>query len=196
MRIKIIVQNLKIKARQLKRLYYIKKYGIKDAAKTALLHPGSCISKDLKIDEYAYIGPRCAIGGGVQIGKYTMLANDVIIVGGDHNFKSPKRPIIFSGREGIKKTYIGKDCWIGAGSLIMAGVTIGDGAIIAAGSVVTKDIPPLSIYGGNPAKFIKDRFSEEEKKAYLNNMSSFNYSKSILERMMVSGNDWEEQSRP
>lgn len=59
-------------------------------------------------------------------------------------------------------TKIGNDVWIGYGSIIMQGVTIGDGAIIAAGSVVTKDVGSYSIYGGNPAKFIRERFETED----------------------------------
>lgn len=58
-------------------------------------------------------------------------------------------------------TVIGNDVWIGRESVIMPGVKIGDGAIIAAYSVVAKDIPPYTIYGGNPAKFIKARFDDE-----------------------------------
>lgn len=56
---------------------------------------------------------------------------------------------------------IGNDVWIGFGSTIMSGVTIGDGAIIAAKSVVTKNVEPYTIVGGNPAKLIKKRFSDE-----------------------------------
>lgn len=58
-------------------------------------------------------------------------------------------------------TVIGNDVWIGRESVIMPGVKIGDGAIIAAYSVAAKDIPPNTIYGGNPAKFIKARFDDE-----------------------------------
>ncbi len=58
-------------------------------------------------------------------------------------------------------TIIGNDVWIGRESVIMPGVKIGDGAIIGAYSVVTKDVPPYSVAGGNPAKFIKKRFDEE-----------------------------------
>jgi virginiamycin A acetyltransferase len=56
---------------------------------------------------------------------------------------------------------IGNDVWVGYKATIMSGVTIGDGAIIAAHSVVTKDVEPYAIVGGNPAKLIKKRFSEE-----------------------------------
>ena len=56
---------------------------------------------------------------------------------------------------------LGNDVWIGRESVIMPGVKIGDGAIVASYSVVTKDIPPYTVYGGNPARFIKNRFDEE-----------------------------------
>ena len=58
-------------------------------------------------------------------------------------------------------TVIGNDVWIGRESVIMPGVKIGDGAIVAAYSVVAKDIPPYSVFGGNPARFIKKRFDDE-----------------------------------
>lgn len=58
-------------------------------------------------------------------------------------------------------SHIGNDVWIGAKSIIMDGVTIGDGAIVAAGSVVTRDVPPYSIVGGAPAKMIRYRYSQE-----------------------------------
>jgi acetyltransferase-like isoleucine patch superfamily enzyme len=59
-------------------------------------------------------------------------------------------------------TRIGNDVWIGYGAIVLGGVTIGDGAIIAAGSVVTKDVEAYSIYGGNPAKKITERFENNE----------------------------------
>lgn len=61
-----------------------------------------------------------------------------------------------------RNAVIGNDVWIGSNVLIKGGITIGDGAIIAMGSVVTKDIPPYAIVGGNPAKFIRYRFPVED----------------------------------
>ena len=58
-------------------------------------------------------------------------------------------------------TVVGNDVWIGRESVIMPGVKIGDGAIVAAYSVVAKDIPPYSVFGGNPARFIKKRFDDD-----------------------------------
>ena len=52
---------------------------------------------------------------------------------------------------------IGNDCWIGYGSLILSGVVIGDGAVVAAGSIVTHDVPPYAVVAGNPAKVIRFR---------------------------------------
>ena len=96
-----------------------------------------------------------------------MLAHDVMILGGDHNYKVAGIPTVFAGRDVTRPTNIGDDVWVGAGSIIMAGVTIGDGAIIAAGSVVTKDVPPYAIVGGVPAKILRYRFDEGVRKALL-----------------------------
>jgi len=122
----------------------------------------SSISKDLIAHEFAYIGPGCTIAPCVSIGRYSMLAPNVSILGGDHVFTDPNNPIIFSGRPPMPKTKIGEDVWIGANAIIMAGITIENGAIIAAGSIVTKDIEAYTIHGGNPAKYIKMRFNEKE----------------------------------
>jgi carbonic anhydrase/acetyltransferase-like protein (isoleucine patch superfamily) len=56
---------------------------------------------------------------------------------------------------------VGNDVWVGTRAIILSGVTIGDGAIVAAGSVVTKDVPPYAIVAGNPARLIRYRFSDE-----------------------------------
>ncbi len=141
---------------------YRTRYGLKNVHKTFYMGGKSNISSDLKAAQYVYIGPGCSIPPKVSIGKYTMLAPNVSILGGDHNFNDPTKPVIFSGRPIMPATLIGEDVWIGANVLIMAGVQIGDGAIVAAGSVVTKDIPPYAIYGGNPAKLIRMRFNEKE----------------------------------
>lgn len=61
----------------------------------------------------------------------------------------------------FKDTVVGNDVWIGHGAIVMPGVTIGSGAIIAASAVVTRDVPPYAIVGGNPAKVIRQRFSDE-----------------------------------
>ena len=89
-----------------------------------------------------------------------MLGPRVSVVGGDHVFDQPGTPIIFSGRPVLKQTTIEADAWIGCGAILMAGVRIGRGAIVAAGAVVTKDVPPYEIHGGVPARKISERFPE------------------------------------
>ena len=91
------------------------------------------------------------------------MASNVAFVGKDDHITSiSERTIWNSGRGDSQKTYVGNDVWIGHGAIIIAGVTIGDGAVVAAGSVVVKDVAPCTIVGGNPARFIKNRFGTEE----------------------------------
>ncbi|MGF7109371.1 CatB-related O-acetyltransferase [Treponema pedis] len=103
------------------------------------------------------IGSYCSIASGVQF-----------LLGGEHQISSistfPFKVKCFGyDREaGSKGNIIIKDdVWIGASAIICSGVTIGQGAIIAAGAVITKDVEPYSIVGGNPAKFIRYRFNED-----------------------------------
>lgn len=122
----------------------------------------SHMPKSITVGKYSYIGSGALIHGEVSIGSYTMLSTNVSIVGRDHDFSIVGAPIIFSGRPDQKKTYIGNDVWIGHKVIIMSGCSIGDGAVVAAGSIVTKDIPPFQVYGGVPARKIKSRFSTTE----------------------------------
>ena len=92
-----------------------------------------------------------------------MFGPRVMIVGADHAIDQPGVPAIFSGRPELPVTRIESDAWIGAGAIIMAGVTIGRGAVIAAGAVVTKDVPPYEIHAGVPAKKVRDRFDEAQR---------------------------------
>ena len=144
-----------------KKLFIKYYYGMKNVHSSFNIG-GSCfISKDFKAAEYSYVGKNCEIYPGVSIGKYTMLAPNVKIIGEDHRYDIPGLPTTFSGRGKISKTNIGRDVWIGTNSIIFIGITIGDGAIIAAGSIVTKDVLPFSIVAGIPAKLIRYRFNTE-----------------------------------
>jgi acetyltransferase-like isoleucine patch superfamily enzyme len=117
------------------------------------------ISKDLIMGQYCFIGRNAWICPNVTIGNYVMIAPECAILGGDHRYDIPDQPIIYSGRPKTKKTFIKDDVWVGYRVIINAGITIGEGAIIAAGSVVTKDVESYTIVGGNPAKKIALRFS-------------------------------------
>ena len=115
-------------------------------------------------------------GDQLIIGKFCMIASDVTFImnGANHlNDTITSYPFAIFGEDWSKamdgKDYpnkgnivVGNDVWIGYGATIMPGVKIGDGAIIATKSVVTKDVAPYSIVGGNPAKEIRKRFSEKQ----------------------------------
>jgi acetyltransferase-like isoleucine patch superfamily enzyme len=85
-----------------------------------------------------------------------MVAAFCYVLDVDHEFADPDRPIPQQGLR-VKPVIVGNDVWVGAGSFILRGVTIGDGAVVAANSVVTEDVPPYTIVAGSPARAIKKR---------------------------------------
>ena len=121
------------------------------------------ITDDCEIGDYSYlhkgifkntkIGRYCSIATGVKIG----LDNHPINWLSTHPFQYTASHTNFLA----KRTHIGNDVWLGADVIILSGLTIGDGAIIGAGSVVTKDIPPYAIAVGAPARVIKYRFEQD-----------------------------------
>ena len=129
-------------------------------------HDEITIGDDFYIGKYSIIETNCRIGNGV------IVANHVGIVGRyDHNFQEIGTPVRLAvcirdkeyDWKGIKEmTTIGNDVWIGYGAIVLSGVNIADGCIIAAGSIVTQDTEPYYIYAGVPAKKIRTRFSNEE----------------------------------
>ena len=134
--------------------------------KFAIIRPtniyGGEIGEGLKIGNNSNIGPYCYIGcsGFIEIGNNVMISPRVSIYAENHVFESTDIPI---KAQGLTKQFvkIENDCWIAANSIILAGVTIGRGSVVAAGSVVTSDVPPFSIVAGVPAKIIKNRNKPE-----------------------------------
>lgn len=116
---------------------------------------------------YSSLSLECVIHPRVRIGRFSMIGPRVCIVGDDHNFDKVGVPMLFSGRPHLRETVIGDDVWVGLGSIIRCGVTIGHGAVIAAGSVVVKDVQPFEIVGGVPAKHLKWRFTPQERQEHL-----------------------------
>ena len=113
---------------------------------------------ELSIDDNSGIGINCSVPGDITIGKNVLMGPNVFIFGGTtHVFKDPETPIKFQGYERCRKVVIEDDIWIGRDSTINQGRIIKTGTIIAAKSVVTRDFPPYSIIGGNPANLIKMR---------------------------------------
>lgn len=138
----------------------------------------------IKIGKYCYLGRGSQISCDVDFGDYVFTGNNVAFIGRyDHNWEEIGKPMLFSQRikdsdykwkgKGLK-VIIEDDIWIGFGSIILSGVKVGQGSIIAAGSLVTKDVEPFSIYGGVPAIKIGNRFNNandiiKHKKSFIEN---------------------------
>jgi acetyltransferase-like isoleucine patch superfamily enzyme len=135
-----------------------------------------CQPIDITYGEHTYgtVDVYSVLGGKVSIGKFCSIADGVRIIMSDHNTnwittypigltdttKKIKLNIPYNINKGDVK--IGNDVWLGSECTIMSGVTIGDGCIIGAKTVVTKDMEPYSIVVGNPGKIVKKRFSNED----------------------------------
>lgn len=123
--------------------------------------------KNIDIGDNVYVGPRCVFQstyGRIKIGSHVMFGPGVNIHGGNHKVRelgcylddvSAKK----DGDDGV--IVIEDDCWIGANAVILSNVTIGTGAVVGAGSIVTKDVPPYSIYTGTNTVKIRSRFDGE-----------------------------------
>ena len=132
------------------------------------------------IGKLTYITNNASIGH-TSIGAFCSIGDNFFCVGTNHPLnRMSTHPTFYSTRNQSGKSFtnmssfdefkpitIGNDVWIGAHVLILGGVKVGDGAIIGAGSVVTKDVPPYAIYAGNPSKLIRYRFSTEKIKELL-----------------------------
>ena len=116
---------------------------------------------NVSIGDRTLIGLSCVVIGPVEMGNDILLAQHVVLSGLNHNFKNPNLPIKDQGVS-MHKIVVEDGVWIGANAVITAGITIGKNSVVAGGSVVTKDVPPYSVVGGNPAKILK-QYSPESK---------------------------------
>jgi acetyltransferase-like isoleucine patch superfamily enzyme len=149
----------------------------------------SCILQD-----HTYVQKKTTIFNA-HIGKFCSIASNVSIGPGIHKTDGVStHPVFFLKNTPLKKIYndrdsfesskltrIGHDVWIGEGAILIDGITVGTGAIIAAGAVITKDVEPYSIVGGIPGKHIKYRFKEEEIEKLLDS-EWWNYPEDWLQR--------------
>ncbi len=124
-----------------------------------ILHDSWIITHEgnrLTLRENVFISQHCTISGNVEIGKNTLLGGFISVIDANHNFDRSDLPIRDQGGSNAP-VVIGEDVWIGASSVILGGVTIGDHSIIGANSTVTGDIPPWSVAVGSPARVVKIR---------------------------------------
>lgn len=131
------------------------------------------IRSNVQIGDYSYCSPGTILFDGTIIGKYCSIGYGVQIGCPEHpaHFLSTSPTIYRDAQirayldwpadDILQPVKIGNDVWIGSNAVILQGCCVGDGAVIAAGAVVTKDVPPFSIWGGVPAKCIAMRFDQE-----------------------------------
>lgn len=155
-------------------IMHLMKFRFIRAGSNVIFNPFDNFSFDkISLGNDVYIGPGASMRSAhstITIGNKVMMGPNVIFVGGNHNTEvlgmymfdikakdsHHDRPIV-----------VEDDVWIGNNAMILTGVTIHEGSIIAARSVVTKDVPPYSVVGGVPAKVIKSRFTPSELKEHI-----------------------------
>lgn len=129
-----------------------------------------------ELGDYSYLGPGCMVADA-EIGKFCAIAAQVRIGAPNHPLDRPSqhrftycpeyyaadadRDHAFFRDRRADRVVIGNDVWIGHAVIVMPGVTVGDGAVLAAGAVVTRDVAPYTIVGGVPAKQIRERFGRD-----------------------------------
>ncbi|MGK0390253.1 MAG: maltose O-acetyltransferase [Maribacter sp.] len=133
---------------------------LKDLGKPCYIDTSATFNfhKNISIGAYSRIGKDCHLDGegSINIGEGTIFAPRVVILTSSHNYKDSKL-LPYDETDAKRPVNIGKGCWLGWGAMIVPGVTIGDGAVVAMGAVVTKNVPNGTIVGGNPAKVLKNR---------------------------------------
>ena len=125
--------------------------------KNVNIEKGAKFSPSVELGNNSGIGINAHLDGKVIIGNDVMMGPDVCIFVRNHKFDRTDIPMNMQGATIERPVIIGDDVWIGARVIILPGVKIGNGAIIGAGSVVTKDVPDYAIVGGNPAEIKKYR---------------------------------------
>ena len=141
---------------------------------------------DTVVKEYSYIGSNCTVINAT-IGKYCSIADGCLIGGAQHRIDYVSTsPVFHEGKNSLHRNYslhpaastpvttIGNDVWLGNNVIIKGGCTIGNGAVIGMGSVVTHSVPDYEIWAGNPARFIKKRFSDDDT-AFLTSLEWWNW---------------------
>lgn len=123
--------------------------------------------RKVKLGDYVQFGSRCSVQCDITFGNKVLVGRQVAFVGrDDHRTDLVGRTIWDSGRGDRYETVIEDDVWIGHGVIVISGVRVGRGSIIAAGAVVNRDVPRYSIAAGVPAKVVAMRFTAEQIKVH------------------------------
>lgn len=130
---------------------------LKKCGKDVNIYPNAVFSSKIELGDNSDIGLKAFIQGKCVIGNNVMMGPEVQIWTINHEFSNTELPMMYQGSREERAVYIGNDCWIGTRVIILPGVRIGNGVIVGAGSVVTKNIPDYAIVGGNPAKILRFR---------------------------------------
>lgn len=130
---------------------------LQSCGKDVNIEQNAVFSSKVSLGDYSGIGINAKIYGTCRIGDYVMMGADCTIITRNHRHDRTDIPMMHQGFEEEKPVTIGNDVWIGDRVTILPGVSIGNGCIIAAGAVVTKDIPDYAIAAGVPAAVIKYR---------------------------------------
>lgn len=143
----------RLPSHRLRLLFYRRVFKI-GTGTSFLMHVVIRYPGNVSIGRHSTINYDCVLdgrGAEIIIGNNVNIASEVMIWTQEHDPDSPTHQTI------SKPVVIGDYAWIASRAIILPGVTIGEGAVVAAGAVVTKDVPPYAIVGGNPAKFIRER---------------------------------------
>ena len=132
------------------------KHYLKSCGKNPRVKSGAEIAPEASMGDFSELGTRAMVQSNVSIGDHVIMGPDVKIYSRNHIFDRLDIPIQKQGKN-YYQTHVGNDVWIGANVIITAGCRIGDHAVLAAGAVVTTDVPDFAIVGGVPAKVLKYR---------------------------------------
>lgn len=130
---------------------------LKSCGKNVNIEKGAFFSPKVSLGDYSGIGVDAKIYGACTIGNYVMMGENCTIITRNHKFDRTDIPMMEQGFEEEKPVSVGNDVWLGDRVILLPGVHLGDGCVIGAGSVVTKDIPPYAVACGVPAKVLRYR---------------------------------------
>jgi acetyltransferase-like isoleucine patch superfamily enzyme len=140
--------------------------------RTAKVESGSSVYRS-SLGRYSFCGYDCELFYA-SVGSFTSIANNVVLGGARHPMEwISTSPVFYHGRDSVRAKFsehrlpdplrveVGHDVWVGRSAIVISGVRVGTGAVIGAGAVVSRDVPPYSVVVGNPARVVKMRFSDD-----------------------------------